>query len=65
MRSTFRAPIPNMRGKKVYLFGCRCCDAQDLRSRERDREMQSLLLDVRRGRVTDHFLHPVEQTPTG
>lgn len=31
MRSTFRSPVPNMKGKKTYTFGCRCCDAFDLR----------------------------------
>lgn len=65
MRSVHIAPVPNMRGKKSYRFKCGCCDAQDFRSQESEREARALMLDVKRGRVTDHFLHPVEQAPTG
>lgn len=30
MKSTFHQ-VPNMKGKRTHLYGCRCCAAQDFR----------------------------------
>lgn len=34
-----RGNIPNMRGKRVYLFKCRCCDAEDLREKAENKRI--------------------------
>lgn len=60
MRSTFRAPIPNMKGKPFYMFGCKCCEAQDFRGLERDREDRRLIAAAKHGLLTNYYLHSAE-----
>lgn len=48
MKGTRTQP-PNMKGKKTYLFRCRCCVAEDLRgeylARLHEREIQQALVN--------------------
>ena len=38
MRSGVKAPVPNLRGKKVHWFSCGCCWARD----DRDEQLARL-----------------------
>lgn len=48
MKGTRTQP-PNMKGKKMHLFGCRCCVARDLRgeylARQHQREIWNALIN--------------------
>lgn len=48
MRSTARAPIPNMKGKKSYSFRCQCCEATDFRGAHLERMAKDEMQRARR-----------------
>ena len=60
MKSSPHRQIPNMRGKKMVFFKCRCCDAVDMRGDYSEKLARRYVKDMLRGKVWREHLHPAE-----
>lgn len=44
-KTTFHSNVPNLKGKKTYLFRCGCCECRDLRDKFNAKALASELAE--------------------